>query len=47
MKESALNELYIDELRDIYNAENQLTKVLPNMAKALTSKELRAGFGKR
>jgi ferritin-like metal-binding protein YciE len=44
MKESALKELYIDELRDIYNAENQLTKALPKMAKAATSEELRAGF---
>jgi ferritin-like metal-binding protein YciE len=44
MKESALKELYIDELRDIYNAENQLTKALPEMAKAATSEELRAGF---
>ncbi len=44
MKESALKELYIDELRDIYNAENQLTKALPKMAKASTSKELQSGF---
>ena len=44
MKENALKELYIDELRDIYNAENQLTKALPKMAKAATSDELRAGF---
>ena len=44
MKKSTLKELYIDELRDIYNAENQLTKALPKMAKAATSKELRAGF---
>ena len=44
MKKSALKELYIDELRDIYNAENQLTKALPKMAKAATTKELRAGF---
>src|ERR1700726_4475752 len=44
MKEIALKELYIDELRDIYNAENQLTKALPKMAKAATSDELRAGF---
>jgi ferritin-like metal-binding protein YciE len=44
MKESALKDLYIDELRDIYNAENQLTKALPKMAKASTSDELRAGF---
>src|ERR1700681_387102 len=44
MKENALKELYIDELRDIYNAENQLTKALPKMAKAATSDDLRAGF---
>jgi ferritin-like metal-binding protein YciE len=44
MKENALKELYIDELRDIYNAEYQLTKALPKMAKAATSDELRAGF---
>jgi len=44
MKENALKELYIDELRDIYNAKNQLTKALPKMAKAATSDELRAGF---
>ena len=44
MKENTLKELYIDELRDIYNAENQLTKALPKTAKAATSDELRAGF---
>jgi ferritin-like metal-binding protein YciE len=44
MMENALKGLYIDELRDIYNAENQLTKALPKMAKAATSDDLRAGF---
>jgi ferritin-like metal-binding protein YciE len=44
MKENALKELYIDELRDIYSAENQLTKALPKMAKAATSQALRTGF---
>src|SRR5277367_3417047 len=44
METNALKELYIDELRDIYNAENQLVKALPKMAKAATSNELRAGF---
>lgn len=44
MKESALKELYIDELRDLYSAENQLTKALPKMAKAAGSADLRAGF---
>jgi ferritin-like metal-binding protein YciE len=44
VKENALRELYVDELRDIFNAENQLTKALPKMAKAATSNELRSGF---
>jgi len=37
-------ELYLDELKDLYNAENQLVKALPKMAKAASSKELRSGF---
>src|ERR1700726_4702760 len=44
MEHQALKELYIDELRDIYNAENQLVKALPKMAKAASSDELRTGF---
>jgi ferritin-like metal-binding protein YciE len=44
MEQKALKELYVDELRDIYNAENQLVKALPKMAKAATSQDLRAGF---
>lgn len=44
MKESALRELYIRQLRDLNNAENQLTKALPKMAKAALSEELRVGF---
>lgn len=44
MKGSALKELYISELRDLYNAEKQLTKALPKMAKAATADDLRAGF---
>jgi len=44
MEHQALKELYIDELRDIYNAENQLLKALPKMAKASTSGDLRSGF---
>ncbi|HEY8715891.1 MAG TPA: ferritin-like domain-containing protein [Candidatus Acidoferrum sp.] len=44
MEHQALKELYIDELRDIYNAENQLVKALPKMAKAANSNELRNGF---
>jgi ferritin-like metal-binding protein YciE len=33
-------------LRDLYNAENQLLKALPTMAKAASSKELKGGFDK-
>jgi ferritin-like metal-binding protein YciE len=39
-----LKELYIDELKDLYSAENQLVKALPKMAKAASSDELREGF---
>jgi len=36
-----LHELFLDELADVYNAEQQLTKALPKMAKAAESDELR------
>ena len=39
-----LKDLYIEELKDLYNAENQLVKALPKMAKAASSDELRQGF---
>lgn len=41
-----LKDLYIDELKDLYSAENQLVKALPKMAKASSSDELRQGFEK-
>jgi ferritin-like metal-binding protein YciE len=44
MKQSQLKELYVQELKDLYSAENQLVKALPKMAKAATSRDLRAGF---
>lgn len=44
MANEGLRELYIDELRDLYSAENQLVKALPKMAKAASSDELRQGF---
>ena len=44
MADEGLKELYIEELKDLYSAENQLVKVLPKMAKAATSEDLRAGF---
>lgn len=39
-----LHDAFIDELRDTYDAEKQLTKALPKMAKAASSAELRAAF---
>jgi ferritin-like metal-binding protein YciE len=44
MQHEVLRDLYVDELRDIYNAETQLVKTLPKMAKAATSEQLRSGF---
>ena len=41
---STLNELFVEELRDLYDAEKQLTKALPKMAKAASSDELRPAF---
>jgi ferritin-like metal-binding protein YciE len=44
MSDEGLKELYVEELKDIYNAENQLVKALPKLAKAAASDELRQGF---
>jgi ferritin-like metal-binding protein YciE len=46
MKLDSLQKLYLDELRDLYNAENQLLKALPKMAKAASSEELKNAFEK-
>ena len=42
--QKTLDDLFIHELRDIYNAEKQLVKALPKMAKAASSEKLQAGF---
>ena len=44
MEKNTLRELYVEELRDIYDAEKQLIKALPKMAEAASSEELRSGF---
>jgi ferritin-like metal-binding protein YciE len=44
MNSNRLRHLYVEELKDLYSAENQLVKALPKMAKAATSEDLRAGF---
>jgi ferritin-like metal-binding protein YciE len=46
MKMDTLQKLYTDELRDLYNAENQLLKALPKMAKAASSADLKGAFEK-
>jgi ferritin-like metal-binding protein YciE len=44
MKANSLRELYVQELRDLYDAEQQLIKALPKMAKNSTSEELSSAF---
>jgi ferritin-like metal-binding protein YciE len=44
MKCESLQDLYVDELKDLYNAENQLLKALPKMAQAASASELRTAF---
>lgn len=44
MSMDSLKDLYIDELKDLYNAENQLIKALPKMAKKASAPELKGAF---
>ncbi len=44
MKLGSLQELYVEELKDLYSAENQLLQALPKMAKAASSSDLRTAF---
>ncbi len=44
MKIETLQDLFLDELRDLYDAEKQLVKALPKMASAASSIELRQAF---
>lgn len=46
MGPTPLQELLVDELKDLFSAENQLIKALPRMAKAATAPELRRAFEK-
>jgi ferritin-like metal-binding protein YciE len=39
-----LHEMLVDEIKDLYHAEKQLTKALPKMAKAATHDDLREAF---
>jgi ferritin-like metal-binding protein YciE len=44
--EPAFQEFFVEELKDIYHAEQQLVKALPKMARAASDPELRNGFNK-
>lgn len=44
MKIKTLEDFFVHELSDIYNAEKQLTKALPKMAKAASNPELVKAF---
>ena len=44
MKVESLRDLYVEQLNDLYNAEQQLIKAIPKMAKAASSEELKAAF---
>jgi ferritin-like metal-binding protein YciE len=40
----SLQDLFVDQLKDLYNAEGQLVKALPKMAKAATNPQLQSAF---
>ena len=44
IKDSKLKEFFVDELKDIYWAEQKLVKTLPKLQKAATSEELQTAF---
>lgn len=44
MKLRSLEDLLMDQLKDLYHAENQITKALPKMAKAASTPDLRDAF---
>ena len=44
MSVKTINELLLDELKDLYSAEKQITKALPKMARAASSQDLKSAF---
>ncbi|MGA3224182.1 MAG: ferritin-like domain-containing protein [Acidobacteriaceae bacterium] len=44
MSVESLQELFLDELKDLYSAEKQITRALPKMVKAATSPKLKDAF---
>ena len=43
-KITTLQEVFVDQIKDLYSAETQIIKALPKLAKAATSPELKKGF---
>lgn len=43
-QQSLLNKLFMEELRDVYGAEKQLTEALPKLKEAANSKDLATAF---
>jgi ferritin-like metal-binding protein YciE len=43
-KITTLKEVFVDQLKDLYSAETQITRALPKLAKAATSPDLKKGF---
>lgn len=43
-KITSLQEILVDQLKDLYSAETQISKALPKMAKAATAPDLKKGF---
>jgi ferritin-like metal-binding protein YciE len=44
MKPKTMQDLYVNELKDLYDGEKQIMKALPKMSKAASSEALRAAF---
>jgi len=44
MSMESIDDVLVEELKDLYSAEKQITKALPKLAKAAASAELRAAF---
>lgn len=44
MNVETIDDLLVEELKDLYSAEKQITKALPKMAKAASSEDLRRAF---
>ena len=44
MRVDSIEKLFIEELKDLYSAENQITKALPKMVNAASSKDLKKAF---